>query len=55
MVLGRPALFDRALVDLKRKRLDQMPYTVRSEQLAVLAILSSFSSCLSCDLLLIIF
>jgi len=44
MVLGRPTLFDGALVDPKRSRLDWMRRTARLEQLAILAISSSLSA-----------
>ena len=55
MVLGRLASFDRTLVDPKRSRFDRIRRTARSEQLAILAISSSFSALSSCNLLLIMF
>ena len=54
IVLGRPALFDGALVNPKTRRLERMWRTVRAEQRAILAISSSLSAS-PCDLLLIIY
>jgi hypothetical protein len=52
IVLGRPALFDGAFVDLKSRRFFRMLRTVRAVQWAVLAISSSVGPVPSCNLLL---
>jgi hypothetical protein len=55
MVLGRPAPLDGAFVDPTRRTFDRMRRTARSEQSAILAISSSFSTLSSCNVLLIMF
>jgi hypothetical protein len=55
MVLGRPAPFDEAFVDPKRRTFYQWLHIVRAEQREILAVWSSVGPWSPCNLLLIMF
>ena len=55
MVLGRPAPFDGAFVDPKRRTFRRWRRIVRAEQRATLAVWSSVGPWSPCNLLLIMF